>query len=187
MTKTSSFSQNTEGPDGFESPCAASWFNLIVAYMNTYSSIKEVSMVCSAGRTAHGDYILDICLNMEGFQAIPHIFSYQDQRMMVVMEGRRLLCRSCRLGRETKMEKTVYTTQYYHRITTASTGSHTTTASYTISTTGTPITTSIGKIPPKKSNKLFFKSSNNPLSMKLPFLQLSPLTSQAICQIQIPQ
>ena len=47
-------------------------------------------------------------------------------------------------------EKTVYTTQHSHRITTASNWSHTIAASYTISTTSTLIITTIGKIPQKK-------------------------------------
>ena len=41
---------------------------------------------------AHGDYILNVWLDREGFQAIPHIITYKDQQMMVVVEGKRLLC-----------------------------------------------------------------------------------------------
>ena len=50
---------------------------------------------------------------------------------------------------ETNAKKTVYRIQHSHRITTASTWSHTTVAPYTIFTTGTPIIISIGKIPSK--------------------------------------
>ena len=64
----------------------------IVAYTSAYSSVKEISMVCSADGTAHSDYVLETCLNREGFQTIPHILTYQEQQMMVVMEGWRPLC-----------------------------------------------------------------------------------------------
>ena len=66
--------------------------DVIVAYMSAYTSIKEISMVPSAGGMAHSDYILDIGLNREGFQAIPHILTYQAQQMMVIVEGRGPLC-----------------------------------------------------------------------------------------------
>ena len=66
---------------------------VLAAHMSVYSS---VSMVRWAGGTAQGDYVLDICLNREGFQAICHILSYQDQQMMVVVEDRRPLCWSCK-------------------------------------------------------------------------------------------
>ena len=67
----------------------------------------------------------------------------------------------------------MYSTQHSHKITTTSTWSHTTAAPYTISTTSTPIITSIEKIPPKKtplqpppvpSAWNFFLLSNSPLS-----------------------
>ena len=43
----------------------------------------------SADGTTQGDFILGI--NREGFQAIPYILTYQNQQMMVVIEGRKLL------------------------------------------------------------------------------------------------
>ena len=47
---------------------------VLAAYMSVYGSVKEVSMVHSAGRMAHGDYVLDICLNREGLSShYPHI------------------------------------------------------------------------------------------------------------------
>ena len=40
--------------------------------------------------------ILNVCLNREGFQAIPHILPYKDQQMMVVAEDRHPLCLFCK-------------------------------------------------------------------------------------------
>ena len=44
-------------------------------------------------RTVHGDYIINMCLNREGFLAI---ISYKDQNMLVVVEGRRPICWACK-------------------------------------------------------------------------------------------
>ena len=59
--------------------------DVIAAYVSAYNNVKEMTMVHSVDGTAHGDFVLDICLNREGFQAIPHILIYQDQQMMVVV------------------------------------------------------------------------------------------------------
>ena len=40
--------------------------------------------------TAHGDYIINMCLNREGFQAIPHIIKFKDQNMIAIVEDRSL-------------------------------------------------------------------------------------------------
>ena len=53
---------------------------------------EEVTQIRSAGGMAHGDYVLNVCVDRKGFQAIPHILTYKDQQIMVVVEGRRLLC-----------------------------------------------------------------------------------------------
>ena len=53
--------------------------DILAAYMSAYGSVKEVTTVRSADGTAHSDFILNICLNRVGFQAIPHIQTYRDQ------------------------------------------------------------------------------------------------------------
>ena len=65
--------------------------DVLAASMSVYDSV-EVTTMRSIDRTAHGDFVLDICLNREDFQAIPHILTYKDQQMMVVVKGRRPLC-----------------------------------------------------------------------------------------------
>ena len=62
----------------------------------TYGGEEEVLPARSAAGTAHGDYIINMSLNREGFQAIPHILAYKDQNMMVVVEGWRLFCWACK-------------------------------------------------------------------------------------------
>ena len=72
--------------------------DVLAAYMSAYSTNKEVTAMHLVDAIAHSDFVLNICLNREGFQAIPHILTYRDQQMMVVMEGRRPLCWSYKLG-----------------------------------------------------------------------------------------
>ena len=56
--------------------------DVIAAYMSAYGNVKEETIVRSADGTAHGDFVLDICLNKESFQAIPHILIYQVQPLL---------------------------------------------------------------------------------------------------------
>ena len=66
------------------------------AYLSRYGKVEKVLPVSATDRTAHGDYILNICLDRECFKAIPHIIAYKDHQRMVVVEGRRLLCWTCK-------------------------------------------------------------------------------------------
>ena len=67
--------------------------DVLAAYMSAYGSVEEVTVVRSADGTANDDFVLNICLNREGFQAIQHILTYRDRQTMVVVESRRLLCK----------------------------------------------------------------------------------------------
>ena len=70
--------------------------DVLAAYMSAYGSVEELTAVHLADRMTHGDFVLNICLNREGFQAISHMLTCRDQQIMVVVEGRRLLCWSCK-------------------------------------------------------------------------------------------
>ena len=70
--------------------------DVLAAYLRAYGSVEEVLPVRSAAGTTHGDYMINMCLNWEGFQAITHINAYKDQNMMVVIKGRRALCWACK-------------------------------------------------------------------------------------------
>ena len=55
------------------------------------------SFACKIGcQDGTRECIMNMCLNREGFQAIPHIIAYKDQNMMVVVEGRRPLYWACK-------------------------------------------------------------------------------------------
>ena len=53
--------------------------------LHDYDNVKEATIVRSADATVHSDFIVDICLNSEGFQEFPRMLTYQDQQMMVVV------------------------------------------------------------------------------------------------------
>ena len=70
--------------------------DVLAAYLSKYGEVDEVTLARSPAGTAHGDYVINMCLNREGFQAIPHIIKYQERNIMVIVEGRRSLCWSCK-------------------------------------------------------------------------------------------
>ena len=43
------------------------------AYLSTYDSVEETTPIRSTDWTAHGDYVFNICMDREDFQAIPNI------------------------------------------------------------------------------------------------------------------
>ena len=57
--------------------------------------MEDVILARLTTGTAH-DYIINMCLNRESFQAIRHIIKFQGQNMMVVVESRRRFCWSCK-------------------------------------------------------------------------------------------
>ena len=63
--------------------------NVLAAYLSKYGEVDEVTLVRSPAGTVHSDYIINMCLNQEGVQAIPHIIKFKDQNMMVIVKGRR--------------------------------------------------------------------------------------------------
>ena len=66
--------------------------HFLAVYMSAYGSVEEVTTVHSADETAHSNFVQNIYLNREGFQAIPHILTYKDQQMMAVVDGRMPPC-----------------------------------------------------------------------------------------------
>ena len=65
--------------------------DVLAAYLSKYGRVEEVLPAGVTDGTAHGDYLLSICLDREGFQVIPYIIAYEYQQMMAVVEGRRPL------------------------------------------------------------------------------------------------
>ena len=70
--------------------------DVLAAYTSAYGSVEETTSIRSVDGTAHGNNVFNICMNRENSQAVPHILTYQEQQMMVVVEGRRPLCWSCK-------------------------------------------------------------------------------------------
>ena len=69
---------------------------VLAAYLSEYGDIEDITTSKSSSGTAHGDYFVTMCLNRSGFQAIPHTSEYEEQTMMVVVEGRKPQCRNCK-------------------------------------------------------------------------------------------
>ena len=113
--------------------------NVLAAYLSIYGDVEQVTQITSNSSTAYGDYVFIVCLNRGGFNNIPHIIKYQDQSMMVVIEGRKPLCWNCKkLGHflRTCPQKTKTTTT----MTTTTTAPETSPAT-TITTRATDSTT----------------------------------------------
>ena len=69
--------------------------DVFATYCGAYGGVEEVLPTRSVARKAHGDCI-NMCLNREGFQAIPHIIAYEEQNMIVVVEDRGPFCWACK-------------------------------------------------------------------------------------------
>ena len=103
---------------------------VLAAYLCKYGSVLAVTPLKSSDGTAHSDNILTVCPDREGFQAIPHIISNEQQLMMVVVKCRRPLCLACKqLGHVTRTcpQKTA-TIKTYDTTTSTTTSTRTTTS-----------------------------------------------------------
>ena len=69
---------------------------VLAAFLSTYGCVEEINLLRSAAGTAYGDYVFRMCLTREGFQAIPETTISRDRQMMVIVEGRRPRCWSCK-------------------------------------------------------------------------------------------
>ena len=102
--------------------------DILAAYLSIYGGVEQVTQITSNSGTAYGDYVFIMCLNRGRFNNIPHIIKYWDQSMMVVVEGRRLLCWSCKqLGH--------FSRTYPQKMTTTTTTSSTTATMTSLTTT----------------------------------------------------
>ena len=116
--------------------------DVLAAFLSDYGDVEEFTTMKSPSGTAHGDYSFTMCLNRGGFQAIPHTVEYEDQAMLVVVEGRKPQCWHCKqIGHFARScpQKTTNTT-----VTTTTTSTVPTTAKATIASK-TPLIISINK------------------------------------------
>ena len=63
--------------------------DVIAAYLTEYGDVQDVAKAKSTNGTAHGDHYFTMCLNRTGFQSIPHTIEYENQTMMMVVEGKK--------------------------------------------------------------------------------------------------
>ena len=70
--------------------------DVLAAFLSDYGNVEEFTTMKSPSGTAHGDYSFTMCLNRGGFQAIPHTVEYEEQAMLVVVEGRKPQCWHCK-------------------------------------------------------------------------------------------
>ena len=129
--------------------------DVLTAYLSIYGGVEQVTQITSNSGTAYDGYVFITCLDRGGFNNIPHIIKYRDQSMMVVVEGRRPLCRSSKQLRHfsrTCPQKTMTTTTMT-ATTTATTTSPTTTTTTATEKTTAPTIKKIEDHPNKKDEE----------------------------------
>ena len=100
--------------------------------------------------TAYGDHVFQLCLTGEGFQAIPEVIISRGRQMMVVIEGRRPRCWSCKqLGHISR-----FCPQKYSKNTAVSTAPTTTTTTTIFTATiSSSASKDSAKVQPKKADE----------------------------------
>ena len=69
---------------------------IVASFLSAYGCVEDITQLQAATKSAHGDYEFRVCLDSEGFQAIPDTIYYKDRQMMVVVEGRQQHCWNCK-------------------------------------------------------------------------------------------
>ena len=69
---------------------------VLAAYLSSYGQVEEFNLLRSPAGTAYGDYAFRLCLTRDGFKAIPETLISGDRQMIVMVEGRRPRCWSCK-------------------------------------------------------------------------------------------
>ena len=61
--------------------------DILAASLSANGSVEEISQLRATVGTVHRDYAFRVCLNREGFKAIPNTIITRDGQMMVVVEA----------------------------------------------------------------------------------------------------
>ena len=69
---------------------------VLAAYLSSYGQVEEFNLLRSPTGTAYGDYAFRLCLTRDGFKAIHETLISGDRQMIVMVEGRRPRCWSCK-------------------------------------------------------------------------------------------
>ena len=111
----------------------------VPVHLCEYGNIEEITTAKSSSSTALGDYVVTMSLDRKRFQAIPQTIDYEEQMMMVVIEGRKPQCWHCKqLGHFSRSCPQKTTTKTVTPPTTTTTTSTKTTNEITRETIETP-------------------------------------------------
>ena len=69
---------------------------VLAAYLSAYGQVEEFHLLRSPAGTAYGDYTFRLCLKRDGFKVIPETLISGDRQMIVMVEGQRPRCWSCK-------------------------------------------------------------------------------------------
>ena len=69
---------------------------VLAAYLSSHGQVEELNLLRTPTGTAYGDYAFRLCLTRDGFKAIPEILISGDRQMIVMVEGQRPRCWSCK-------------------------------------------------------------------------------------------
>ena len=69
---------------------------VLAAYLSSYGQAEEYNLLRSPAATAYGDYAFRLCLTRDDFKAIPETLITGDRQMIVMVEGLRPRCWSCK-------------------------------------------------------------------------------------------
>ena len=110
--------------------------DVIATYLSSYGGVEDYTQIKSAHGTAYSDFSFTMILDRGGFNTIPHIISYRDTTMAVIVEGRKPLCWYCKqlghFSRSCPQKATIATNK---TTTTANDTMNTTTETTTTTTT----------------------------------------------------
>ena len=70
--------------------------DVLAANLSSYGSVEDYTLITSAHGKEYGDYVFTKISDRGGFNSIPHIISYRETTMTVIIEGRKLLCWNCK-------------------------------------------------------------------------------------------
>ena len=125
---------------------------VLAAFLSKYGQVEESNLLRLAAGTAYGDHVLQLCLTREGFGDIPEVIISRERQMMVVVEGQRPRCWSCKqLGHISKFypKKDPPNVAAPAASTTTTTATTITTATIS-SKTSCPTAKESGQVQPKK-------------------------------------
>ena len=112
--------------------------DVLAAFLSSYGGV-DYTLIPSAHGTSYSDYSFTMILDRGGFNSIPHIISYQDTTMAVIVEGRKLLYWNCKqlshFSRSCHQKNTITTNKTTATIATTDTTTMTTTTTTTTTAT----------------------------------------------------